>query len=388
LASGANFILCAEIDMELCIIGLSHRTTPLEFREQFSVAPELVPALVADLKACAGVSEVLVLSTCNRLELYSVTSGATVQPETLFESIARVKGGSSDAVDFARLEPCLYVHKNVACVNHLFRVASSLDSLVLGETEIVGQVKKAYQLAQACGGTGKTLNRLFQKALSVSKEVRTRSGIGRCSTSVGSVALDLATKIFGEDLSNRTILIVGAGKIGETTLKHLTKHGVKTILVANRSFDRALELVSRFQGEAVPMDDLPQALAKADIVVSSTSAPHYVLTPKELTPAMDRRPDRPLLLIDLAVPRDIDPAALQISAVYLYNIDQLAELAKINMERRQSEAALCERLVAENAAKVAASTLIVETTSPRQPAAPRNREYQPLVFPCPSPVLP
>jgi glutamyl-tRNA reductase len=256
-------------------------------------------------------------------------------------------------LDFQRIEPCLYVHRNQACVQHLFRVASSLDSLVLGETEIVGQVKKAYQLAQACIATGKVLNRLFQKALSVSKEVRTRSGIGRCSTSVGSVALDLAMKIFGEDLSKRTILIIGAGKMSETTLKHLTKHGAKSILVANRSFERAQDLVSRFGGQAVEFDELPEALAQADIVVSSTSAPHVILNRHDVDVAMTHRSDRPLLLIDLAVPRDIDPAALEVNSVYLYNIDQLAELSRLNMERRQTEAAACEALVAEHAREAA-----------------------------------
>jgi glutamyl-tRNA reductase len=258
---------------------------------------------------------------------------------------------------FPQFASCVYIHRNETCVQHLFRVTSSLDSLVVGETEIVGQVKKAYQLAQSCGSTGKMLNRLFQKALSVSKEVRTRSGIGRCSTSVGSVALDLAMKIFGEDLNDRTILIIGAGKMGETTLKHLTKHGTKLVLVTNRSYDRALELVSRFQGEAVPFAALPEALAKADIVISSTSAPEYVLHKQELSVAMSQRPDRSLLLIDLAVPRDIDPAALELNSVYLYNIDQLAELARLNMDRRQTEAAACEEFVLNHARAAAGSLL-------------------------------
>jgi glutamyl-tRNA reductase len=250
-------------------------------------------------------------------------------------------------------------------------VASSLDSLVVGETEIVGQVKKAYQLAQACGTTGRILNRCFQKALSVSKEVRTRSGIGRCSTSVGSVALDLAMKIFGEDLTDRTILIIGAGKMGETTLKHLSKHGAKSILVANRSYDRALELVEQFQGEAVPFSALAQALAKADIVISSTSAPHYVLGESDIAAALALRPDRPLLLIDLAVPRDIDPAALQVNSVFLYNIDQLSELARLNMERRQTEAAACESLVTRYAEE-AVNTLLATAPGRTPPIPDRN----------------
>ena len=337
--------------MDLCIIGLNHRTAPLEVREQFAVPADRVPQLLDRLKVAAGLDEAVVLSTCNRLEIYAVSSRGTVSPEAVFEVVTSLNGNCESLV-CGTINEYLYTHKNEECVRHLFRVSSSLDSLVLGETEIVGQVKKAYQLAQSAGATGRILNRLFQKALGVSKEVRTRSGIGRCSTSVGSVALDLAMKIFGEDLSQRTILIIGAGKIGETTLKNLAKHGAKSILVANRSLERAVELVSRFEGRAVPFAELPEALAQADIVVSSTSAPNYVLGPAEIRLAMNRRPDRPMLLIDLAVPRDIDPAALAVNAVYLYNIDQLAELARLNMERRQSEAAACERLVRQHAEEV------------------------------------
>lgn len=368
--------------MELCIIGLNHRTTPLEFREQFSVPADQVPALLARLRTGIGLDEAVVLSTCNRLEIYGVTSNGRISAERVFEAIAEIKG-RAQSFDFNSVAPCLYVHRNEACVQHLFRVASSLDSLVVGETEIVGQVKKAYQLAQANGATGKVLNRMFQKSLSVSKEVRTRSGIGRCSTSVGSVALDLAMKIFGEQLNDRTILIIGAGKIGETTLKHLAKHGAKAILVTNRSFERAAELVSRLGGEAVPFTDLARALTEADIVVSSTSAPHYVLGKAEIALAMARRQDRPMLLIDLAVPRDIDPAALEVGSVYLYNIDQLAELARMNMERRQSEAATCEELVTTHAREAGETLLGAKSPAGLRSVQPRRgvlNGWEPAAF--------
>jgi glutamyl-tRNA reductase len=356
--------------MELCIIGLNHRTTPLEFREQFAIPADRVPLLLERLRREVGLEEAVVLSTCNRLEVYGVSSSVSIDSERVFEAFVAAKGGVGP-LSFQQVESFLYVHRNEACIQHLFRVASSLDSLVVGETEIVGQVKKAYQLAQSSGATGKILNRLFQKALSISKEVRTRSGIGRCSTSVGSVALDLTMKIFGEDLTDRTILIIGAGKIGETTLKHLAKHGTKSILVVNRSFDHALELVSRFQAQAVPWSDLPQALAQADIVISSTSAPHYVLGESEVAQAMAQRPDRSLLLIDLAVPRDIDPATLKVNSVYLYNIDQLSELARLNMNRRQTEAAACEQLVANHTVQVARALLSGASRAPQPcPAGP------------------
>lgn len=373
-------MVAPETAMQLCIIGLNHRTTPLEVRERFSIPADLLPQALAELKSGAGLDEVVVLSTCNRLEVYGVSSSGTVSAELVLEVLSRVKGARA-ALQAEEAQSYLYVHRNEACVHHLFRVASSLDSLVVGETEIVGQVKKAYQSAQACQATGKLLNRLFQKALSVSKEVRTRSGIGRSSTSVGSVALDLAVKIFGEELAGRTILIIGAGKMGETTLKHLTKHGGTSVLVTNRSLERAQELVAEFQGEAIPFADLPQALGRADIVISSTSAPYYVLGSNEVRGAMGGRPDRPLLLIDLAVPRDIDPAVLQVPAVYLYNIDQLAELGRLNMERRQKEAAACEKLVAWHAAEVAAAWLDRRDARPCRPA-PQVSELAPapLVF--------
>jgi glutamyl-tRNA reductase len=309
------------IRMRLFCIGLNHRTAPVEVREQFSVPAERLAAVLGELKTALGLSEAVVLSTCNRLEIYATGRLSPMLSQGIFQAIARVKGISSTA---SPGDDMVYVHEGEECVRHLFRVASSLDSLVVGETEIVGQVKKAYQSAQASGATGKMLNRLFQRALSVSKEVRTRSGIGRCSTSVGSVSLDLAMKVFGEDLSNRTILIVGAGKMGETTLRHLSKHGVKAILVANRSLERALELVSRFDADAVPFNELDRVLPEADIVIVSTSAPHYILSRKVVATAMAGRSDRPLLLIDLSVPRNIEPEAEQAPSVYLYNVDQLA----------------------------------------------------------------
>ncbi len=329
----------------LFVIGLNHRTTPLEVRERFALSPERVAVLTNRLKERVGLLEIVVLNTCNRLEIYGLNYEKSVPVREIFEVLASVTHEGCQSVDFETAEPHLYAYGGEECVRHLFRVASSLDSLVVGETEIVGQVKKAYQQAQASGSTGKALNRLFQKALSVSKQVRTRSGIGRCSTSVGSVSLDLAEKLFGEDLSRQTILIIGAGKIGETTLRHLAKRGAKSILVANRSLDRAQELAGEFAGKALSLSDLSVGLAQADIVISSTSAPHYVLARADLLPLMEQRRDRPIFLIDLAVPRDIDPGVLDLDGVYLYNIDQLAEIARHNAQLRQAEAAACEEMV-------------------------------------------
>lgn len=333
--------------MQLFVVGLNFRSAPLSVREKFSVAPDAIPSLIARLKSELALAEAVVLSTCNRFEIYGVASAA----RRLADPLARI-------LDVLLIERCelsaqrWYVHEGVECIRHLLRVASSLDSLVVGETEIVGQVKRAYQISQAAAGTGKGLNRLFQNALSVSKQVRNLSGIGRCQTSVGSIALELAKKIFGDDLAHQTILVIGAGKMSETTLRHLVGKGTAGILVANRTFERAVELAGQFSAEAVPFDDLGAALLKADIVISSTSAPGYVVSKNGLSSIMAQRRHRPLLLIDLAVPRDIDPRVSELPGVYAANIDELAQLARENLEKRQAEAVLCEQLVLEQAQKL------------------------------------
>jgi glutamyl-tRNA reductase len=338
---------------QLFVVGLNHQSTPIDLREKWSVPPETLESLLGALRSSFGWQEVVVLSTCNRLEIYGVASNSSWELEHLLRVIAQASHSDEAEADLHLAGEYFYNLEGQACVQHLLRVASSLDSLVVGETEIMGQVKQAYQRAHACGATGKILNRLFQTALSVSKQVRTRSGIGRCSTSVGSVALELAEKIFGEDLTQRTILIIGAGKMSETTLRHLAKRGVKAILVANRSVERAQELAAAFAGEAIPLTELSRGLLRADIVVSSTSAPHPLVSRQDLSSLMPLRANRPLLLVDLAVPRDISPEVLEIDGVFLYNIDQLSEIARLNLGRRQTEAALCEGLVSERANKLA-----------------------------------
>ncbi len=335
--------------MKLFTIGLNHRTTPLEWREQFSLPEANRPVLMRKLHEEAGLKEVVVLNTCNRLEIYGVQEAGPVPVDTLMALVRSFATQSANRLQAVDISQFLYVHEGLDCVRHLFRVASSLDSLVVGETEIVGQVKKAYQMAQSGGVTGAVLNRLFQKALGLSKKVRTRSGIGRCSTSVGAVSVDLAEQIFGEDLADRTVLIIGAGKMGETTLKHLAKRGAKSILVANRSLNKAVDLASEFLGQPVPLEALPEVLPQADVVISSTGAPHYILSKNDVAQALTKRENRPIFLIDLAVPRNIDPAVQELSFTYLYNIDQLAELAQQNLQKRQMEAQVCETLVAEHA---------------------------------------
>jgi len=240
----------------------------------------------------------------------------------------------------------LYVKEDSEAVRHLYSVASGLDSMVLGETEITGQVKLAYQAAQDAKLTGRVLNRVFQTALQTAKEIRTATGIGRGATSVGSVAVELAERIFN-DLSNKTIMILGAGKMGEACVRHLNKKGARTVLVSNRSFERAQTLAAEFGGRAIPFGDCLTAMAGADIVVSSTGCPHTVLHRDEIAQVIAARPNRPLVLIDIAVPRDVAADVQELNNVYLYNVDDLEVIVRENVRSREHELSRCETIIAE-----------------------------------------
>ena len=257
-----------------------------------------------------------------------------------------------------------YVHEGAAAVSHLFSVASGLDSLVIGETEITGQVKAAYQMAKDAGLVGKKMNRLFQTALSVAKAVRTNTGIGRGATSVGSVAVELAEKVFGSDLADKTVMILGAGKMGEACVKHLAKRGAKTVLVANRSVERAEKLAAEFGGRAVRLEDSAAALTAADILVSSTGSPDLVLQRADVEKILPARRNRPLVLVDIAVPRDIDPAVQELPNVFLYNIDDLEAVVRENTKNREQELAVCRQIIAKHTVE-----LMALFDAPRPPAA-------------------
>jgi len=243
--------------------------------------------------------------------------------------------------------PHLYVKEGAAAAEHLFAVASGLDSLVIGETEITGQVKNAYQAAKDAGLVGKKMNRLFQTALSVVKAIRTNTGIGRGATSVGSVAVELAEKVFDRDLSAKTVMILGAGKMGEACVKHLAKRGAQTVLVANRSVERAERLATEFGGRAVRIEDSAAAMTEADILVSSTGSPDIVLKREDVAKILPARGNRPLVLVDIAVPRDIDPAVADLPNVFLYDIDDLQRVVATNLRGRFDEAVEADRIVSE-----------------------------------------
>jgi glutamyl-tRNA reductase len=324
--------------MKIFVAGLSYKTAPVELREKLAVSPSSLRCSGCRLKIGGDLQEVVLLSTCNRVEVYGVASKVNGNVHGLFRHLA------SEETDF---EPYLYVREDDDAVRHLFSVAGGLDSMVLGETEITGQLKHAYQTAHECKLTGRVLNRAFQTALQTAKEIRTNTQVGRGSTSIGSVAVDLAGKIFAGDLSDKTVMIVGAGKMGEACVRHLAKKGARSLLVSNRSYERAVDLASEFGGRAIRFEGCFGAMAQADIVVSSTGAPQTILHREEIDRVMSARRNRPLFLIDIAVPRDIDPDVQNLDNVYLYNIDHLEKLVHENLRLREAELALCRQIIEE-----------------------------------------
>jgi glutamyl-tRNA reductase len=286
--------------------------------------------------AAPGVSEAVVVSTCNRVEFYvaaeQAAQGFGAVNEYLATRLAEPPGGA------------FFQHPTAHAIRHLFRVVSGLDSMVLGETEILGQVKKAYAAASAAKTTSRYLNKLFQRAFNVAKKVRTDTNITRGSVSVGSAAVELAAHIFGQ-LSTCHVMILGAGETSELTAGALAARGVHSIFVANRSYDRAVTLAEKMKGKAIHFEEWPNQFHEIDILIGSTAAPHHVVTAAQLAPIMRKRPDRPLFCIDLAVPRDIEPAVNNIDGVYLYDIDELQKRADDSMKVRQQELVTCEQMI-------------------------------------------
>ena len=331
--------------MKIFVAGLSYKTAPVEVRERLAVPRSRLLCCGCRLKLRGNLSEVVLLSTCNRVEIYGVTPQVNGKVNELFRQL------SGSDFDFS---PHLYVKEGEEAVRHLFSVASGLDSMVLGETEITGQIKHAYLSAQEAKLTGKILNRVFQAALQAAKEIRTKTSIGRGATSVGSVAVELAERIFDRDLSEKVVMIIGAGKMGEACVRHLAKRGARTVLVSNRSLERAQNLATEFGGRAVSFNECRQALAIADIVVSSTGSPHTILHREDVASALSARRNRPLFLVDIAVPRDIDPAVQELNNVFLYDIDDLETIVHENTRCREQELAQCQTIIAARTAAVLA----------------------------------
>ncbi len=327
--------------MRLFLIGMSHKTAPLEMRERLQLLCGEGSQPLAELMRLTGILEVLYLATCNRVEILACTEDDGQAVEVLKSFIYR-QGNLS----IAEMERCLYIHRDLEAVRHLFRVTSSLDSMVMGEPQILGQMKEAYRMAVESRATGVLLNRISHHAFQVAKRVRTETGIAGNAVSVSYAAVELAKKIFG-DLKGKAILLIGAGEMSELAARHLLRQGVGSILIANRTYARAEAMAAEFQGVPVAFDRFPEVLPEVDIVITSTGAPGYILNAEMVAAALRRRRNRLLFLIDIAVPRDIDPAAGEIDNVYLYNIDHLQDVVDANREGRRAEAMKAEEIIAE-----------------------------------------
>ena len=330
--------------MSVVVIGLSHRTSPVELRERFAFAENEIPEALKSLRDSGVATEATILSTCNRVEIYAATTLAVEQAFAELKKFLMVHHAFDGPMDKE-----LYSLAEPQSLHHLFKVASGLDSMVIGETEIFGQLKQAYDLALQHHHTGARLNRAFQRAFNVAKHIRTETNIQRGSVSVMSAAVELAEKIFS-NLAQHEVLVVGAGETSEKTARALQSRGVTKIAVTNRSPERAEALAKDLGGRTVPFENWTQEFERIDIAISSTAAPHHILDRTTLAPLMRRRKNRPLLLIDIAVPRDIDPAVNKLDNVYLYNVDDLQMIADDYMKQRLEEVARCEKIITEKVA--------------------------------------
>ena len=328
--------------MHLKILGLNHKTTPIEIREKFSVSKEALRCGLENLDSYDGLNEAVILSTCNRSEIYAVT--AQDCDASLHQFLNDLIGSNID-------EKFLYEYNGEACAEHLFEVAAGIDSLVLGEGQILSQVKEAYAIAKSAAATDTVLNTLFNRAIASGKRVRTETKIAYNSVSVSSAAVELAAKKLG-GLADKSALIFGAGKMAQLTAQHLLSHGVKKIFVANHHLSRAQEMAAKIGGEAVAWEDAFTSAAHVDIVITSTGAPHYVVKLWQTQQLMTRRQGRGIFFIDIAVPRDVDPEVGKIKGVTLYNIDDLESVVEKNLQARQREAILARKIIAEDVVAV------------------------------------
>ena len=328
--------------MTLAMIGLNHKTAPLALRERIAIGRDELAETTQALAAMRGVNECMIVSTCNRVEILAAVDNPTVH---LAEFITERFG-----IEPEEIQPHLYEFHDHEAVRHLFRLAASLDSMVVGEAQILGQVKESFQTARAAGTVAGQLEPLLQSAFSAAKKARTETGIGANSVSIASVAVDLARKIFGS-LEGRTVFLVGAGKMSELAARHLVQQGVGSILVTNRTRERALRMAEEMQGRViprvVPFEQLYEAAAEADIVISSTGAPHQIFRREHGKQFLRTRRNRPMFFIDIAVPRDVDPEMNQLDGIFVYDIDDLQQVAASHMEERSREATDAETLIAQ-----------------------------------------
>jgi glutamyl-tRNA reductase len=326
--------------VKLVSFGLSHKTAPIELREKLANATKPLEVALRDLKRGTIIEEACIISTCNRVEFYVA---GNAEPAALARDLRAFIQGST-GISPAELEACLYHHEGPAGLRHLFRVACSLDSMVLGEPQILGQVKEAYQAAVEAKATGPTLTRVFQKAFAIAKRVRTETGISQNAVSMSFAAVELGREIF-TSLDGKNVLVVGAGKMSTLAAKHLRSNGVAEIRVANRSLERASELAQEIGGHASSLDDLELLLQRADIVISSTAAPGFVVTKALMSKVVRHRRYRAILFVDLAVPRDIEPSIGDLENCFVYDVDDLESVVEFNREARAKEARAAEGII-------------------------------------------
>ncbi len=340
--------------MGLFVSGLNHRTAPVALREQLALEEDKLREIFLDLPTSGVLREAVILSTCNRVEVYGVADAPGEARALCFRRLGQQRG-----VDVGNLEPLLYTHHDGDAVRHAFRVAASLDSMMVGEPQILGQVKDAFALAQSSAAVGPTLHALFTQAFAVAKRVRTETEIGHHAVSVSFAAVELAKKIFA-GLSGRAVLLVGAGKMGELAARHLVEQGAFPIYVANRTWARAQEMARALSGTPVPFDELTTAMESADIVITSTAAPGPIVSRDAVQQLIHGRRVRPLFFIDIAVPRNVEASVNTLPNVYVYDVDDLRQVVDANLRERAREAQRAEALVEREVAKFLARLSDVE----------------------------
>jgi len=323
--------------MTLTILGVNHKTAPIALREKIAIGRDELPDAVRALAVTPGIAECMIVSTCNRVELLAVAEEHHTELTGFFTNHFGIKPDV--------LLPHVYVHQEQEAVGHLFRLAASLDSMVVGESQILGQVKEAFAVARAAGTVGSQLEHLLQSAFAAAKKARTETGIGSNSVSIASVAVDLARKIFGS-LQGRTVFLVGAGKMSELAARHLVQQGAGAILVSNRTEERARALAGQFNGRVIRFEQLYEAVSEADIVISSTGAPLPIFRREHGQAFLHRRRNRPMFFIDIAVPRDVDPEMNKLDGIFVYDIDDLQQVAAAHMEERSRQAVDAETMIA------------------------------------------
>lgn len=329
--------------MQLIVWGLNHKTAPVDIRECFAFSQEQTLSALARLTGGREIHEAVVLSTCNRTEIYAVAEAAETACAYLYDFFTSMTATAREAE-----EHCYCLHDEDA-VRHLYRVAASLDSLVVGEGQILSQVKKAYRDAKEAGSTGILLNQLFHSAIAVGKRVRNETQIAYSAVSVSSAAVALAKKLFCQ-LQGKNVMILGAGNMSELTAKHLVANGVKSVFVANRHYGNAVRLAEKFNGQAVPYDEFLQWAVLADIIITSTGAPHFIVHKQDVEQLMARREGRTLVFIDIAVPRDVDPRVGETEGAMVYNIDDLEQVVDMNIKERAQEAVKAQAIIEEEIA--------------------------------------